>query len=568
MSAPATSRFRLVLVMGLLGLAACALAARAAYLQIWQSAYLQKQGDARFLRVIKEASARGMILDRNGEPLAVSTPVESLWAQPELVLQAQAHWVPLAHALEIPASELATRIRRHKGREFMYLKRQVSPAEAARVLALKVPGVASMREYRRYYPAGAATAHVVGFTNVDDAGQEGMELVYNDWLAGVPGQKRVIKDRLGRIIESVESVSLPKRGKDLVLSIDRRLQYLAYRELKLAIEKHEARGGSIVMLDARTGEILAMVNSPGFNPNSRAYLRGRLFRNRAVTDVFEPGSTIKPFTVAAALASGKYSPNSLVNTAPGSMRVGEKMIHDARNFGWLSVTRVIEKSSNVGVTKIALDIGKAPLWQMLHNVGFGMPSGANLPSEASGRLAQPARWAHVDHATLSYGYGVSVTILQLARAYTVLATGGRLLTPTLIRRDNAVAGERVMRPEIAHAISAMLERAVGSEGTGQAADIPYYRVAGKTGTTHKLINGAYADDRYVAMFAGFAPASMPRIVMVIGIDDPIKNGHFGGQVAAPVFHRVMAGALRLLNVAPDERIEDKARVARAPGRAI
>jgi cell division protein FtsI (penicillin-binding protein 3) len=548
------SRFpvRNLLVLGGISLACAGLAVRAIHLQLLQAEYLQEQGNSRYLRTVKDVPARGMILDRNGEPLAVSTPVESLWADPALLAEATTQWPVLARRLEMSEHELRELLRQHRGKEFMYLKRQVAPEYANGVLALKVPGVSSMREYRRYYPAGDAAGHVVGFTNVDDAGQEGLELAYDHWLNGTPGRKRVLKDRLGNIVESVESVTLPQRGKDLVISIDRRIQYLAYRELKQTVAAHGAKGGTAIIMDVRTGEILAMVNQPGFNPNNRTTLDSRLFRNRAVTDLFEPGSTVKPFTIAAALSSGKYSPRSLVNTTPGLVRVGSKTIHDEHNYGWLSVTRVIEKSSNVGAAKIALDLGREPLWRMMSSVGLGQSVGIGLPSEASGVLRAPNTWAPVDNATLAYGYGISVSTLQLARAYGVLASDGLLMTPTLLLQHQLVAGKQVLDAALAKQIRHMLERAVGAEGTGRAADLPFYRVAGKTGTVHKLINGAYADDRYLSLFAGFAPVTDPRLVMVVTVDDPTRGGYFGGQIAAPVFHHVMAGALRLMNIAPDE----------------
>lgn len=543
---------RNLLVLGGISLASAGLAARAVHLQLLQADYLQEQGNSRYLRIVKDLPARGMILDRNGEPLAVSTPVESLWADPAVLAEAAAQWSTLARRLEISERELRELLHQHRGKEFMYLKRQVAPEYARNVLELKVPGVATMREYRRYYPAGGAAGHVVGFTNVDDTGQEGLELAYDYWLKGTPGRKRVLKDRLGNIVESVESITLPESGKDLVISIDRRIQYLAYRELKQTVAAHGARGGTAIIMDVRTGEILAMVNQPGFNPNNRAELDSRLFRNRAVTDLFEPGSTVKPFTIAAALTSGKYSPASLVNTAPGIVRVGSKTIHDEHNYGWLSVTRVIEKSSNVGAAKIALDVGREPLWRMMTAVGLGQSAGIGLPSEASGVLRAPRLWAAVDNATLAYGYGISVSTLQLARAYGVLASDGMLMTPTLLRQDQPGGGKNVLDPVLAKQIRHMLERAVGAEGTGRAADLPFYRVAGKTGTVHKLINGAYAEDRYLSLFAGFAPVTDPRLVMVVTVDDPVRGGYFGGRIAAPVFHHVMAGALRLMNIAPDE----------------
>ena len=544
--------FRFGLVVLALALVSLSLLVRAVYLQVWHADYLQKQGNARHLRVVSDAPHRGMILDRNGEPLAISTPVESVWAQPEVLLEARSRWPMLSRKLGITTREFAQIVKRHQGREFMYLKRQVSPEFARSITALDIPGVSLQKEYRRYYPTGEATGHIVGFTNVDDMGQEGLELAYNDWLTGAPGRKRVLKDRLGNIVESVESISLPERGRDLVLSIDRRIQYLAYRELKKAVNRHQAKSGTAVVMDARSGEVLAMVNQPGFNPNNRKHLRGNYFRNRAATDLFEPGSTLKPFTIAAALESGRFSPRSLVNTSPGAVFVGSKKIRDKRNFGWLTLTRVIEKSSNVGAAKIALQVGKQPIWDMLTRLGFGEGTQSGLPGEASGLINPPNRWAKVDHATVSFGYGISVTSLQLARAYAVVANGGHMVTPTLIRTDEPKTGKKILSEEVVYQLRYMLERAVGEKGTGHAADIAYYRVAGKTGTVHKLIDGKYAEDRYMGLFAGMVPASDPILVMVVTIDDPRRGGYFGGQIAAPVFRRVMSGALRLLDIAPDQ----------------
>lgn len=547
-----SSRFRAWLVLLALALSMGSLATRAAWLQIFHADYLQRQGNSRYLRVVKDVQPRGMILDRNGEPLAVSTPVDSIWAQPEILAQARAHWPALARKLHMSTRELARAVRRYKGKEFMYLRRQVAPEFADAVLALNVPGVSVVHEYRRYYPAGAAAGHILGFTNVDDRGQEGLELAFDKWLSGTPGLKRVLKDRYGKIVEPVESISLPRRGKDLRISIDRRIQYLAYRELKHAVELHGARGGTAVVMDAHTGEILAMVSQPGFNPNNRTDLHGRLVRNRSVTDVFEPGSTLKPFTITTALETGKFKPGTLINTSPGRLRIGANTITDVDNFGWLTVTRVIEKSSNVGAAKIALDIGKQPLWDMLVRLGFGKETGSGLPGEVSGLLRPPKEWARVDNATLAFGYGISVTTLQLARAYCVLANGGTLLTPSILPTDAPLNPRYVVDTSLTHKVRAMLEKAVSVKGTGHRADIPYYHIAGKTGTVNKLVDGQYAERRHMALFAGFAPATNPRLVMVVTVDEPVRNGYFGGQVAAPVFHSVISGALRLLNIAPDD----------------
>lgn len=558
-------RYRIVLgaLLGALGL----LGVRALYLQVWNSDYLREQGDARHLRVVEDASHRGMILDRNGEPLAISTPVDSVWVNPAEFSRERQHWSALSRLLGISTREMATQLAKYAGREFMYLKRQIAPELADQVMALQIPGVALQREYRRYYPAGAVAAQVVGFTNIDDRGQEGLEFAYDQWLRGVPGRKRVLKDRFGNVVEVAESLTLPVPGKDLVTSIDSRIQYLTYRELKKAIAAHNAHSGIAIVMDAKTGEVLAMVDEPTFNPNNRAQYRSRIYRDRAVTDVVEPGSTIKPFTIAAALESGKFTPDTLIPTAPGVFKVGANVIHDTHDYGTLTVSQVIEKSSNVGASKISFAIGRDALWDKFRQVGFGSYTGSGLPGESLGILDTPNHWVPIQQATMSFGYGVSVTPLQLARAYCALANGGRLLPVSLLRLDKPPTGVRVIPEPITLEIRKMLEMAVSSEGTGSAAQVPYYKVAGKTGTAHMLVDGAYAKDEYLALFAGFAPASDPRLVMVVMIDDPTQGGYYGGEVAAPVFGHVMAGALRLMDIPPDgmeKPVQRMAQVGKGP----
>jgi len=541
---------RTAVVLGFMFSALVLLGARAIWLQVVTSGYLQDQGNARHLRVIQDNSHRGMIFDRHGEPLAVSTPVESVWAEPDALAEVRDRWPVLARVLGMTIHELGQAVHHSRGREFMYLRRHVTPEQAAQVRALEIAGVGLQREYRRYYPSGTVAGHVVGFTNVDDQGLEGIELAYDKWLRAVPGRKRVLKDRFGNIVESVESVSLPEPGKDLTLSIDRRLQYLVYRELKNAVAQHRARGASAILLDAHTGEVLAMVNEPGFNPNNRANLASNLFRNRAVTDVLEPGSTIKPFTVAAALESGRFSPNTQIDTAPGLLTVGRNTIRDTHNYGQITVTQVLEKSSNVGAARIALALNNGSVRDLFMRAGFGHGTGSGLPGEVHGRINPPSR-IPIELATLAYGYGIAVTPLQLTRAYGALANDGVILPVSLLRRDAVGEGERIFSEKTARAVRHMLELAVSRDGTGAAAQVGFYRVGGKTGTAHKLVNGEYADRRYVASFAGFAPASDPRLVMVITVDEPSTGIYYGGQVAAPVFSKVMAGALRLLNIPPD-----------------
>jgi len=543
---------RTAVVLGVLLSGLVLLSVRAVWLQVITSDYLQEQGNARHLRVIQDNSHRGMILDRHGEPLAVSTPVDSVWAEPDELAAARAQWPVLAKILGMTEREIAQAVRHYHGREFMYLRRHVTPEQASRVTALNVSGVGLQREYRRYYPSGVVAGHVVGFTNVDDVGLEGVELAYDKWLRAIPGRKRVLKDRFGNIVESVESVTLPVPGKDLTLSIDRRLQYLVYRELKAAMAQHHARAASAILLDVRSGEILAMVNEPGFNPNNRSNLASSVFRNRAVTDVFEPGSTIKPFTIAAALESGRFSPYTTIDTAPGFLTVGRNTIRDVHDYGSITVAQIIEKSSNVGAARIALALKPGSVRDMFIHAGFGSSTGSGLPGEVNGRLNPPSR-IPIEMATLAYGYGLAVTPLQLARAYAGLANGGVMLPTTLTIRDEPVEGERIMSEKTALAMRKMLELAVGRDGTGAAAQVAFYRVAGKTGTARKLVNGEYTDRRYMASFAGFAPASEPRLAMVVTVDDPSVGGYFGGQVAAPVFSRVMGGALRLFDIPPDNQ---------------
>ena len=542
---------RSTIVVGFLFGAMTLLAVRAIYLQVVTSGYLQEQGNARHLRVIQDNSHRGMIFDRNGEPLAISTPVDSVWAEPEALAQAGAQLAPLARTLGLGVRELAQEARRSEGREFMYVKRQVTPEQAEKVKALNIPGVGLLREYRRYYPAGSVTGHVVGFTNVDDQGQEGVELAYDKWLRAIPGRKRVLKDRYGNIVESVESVTLPVPGKDLTLSIDEHIQYLVYRELKAAVAANHARAASAIVLDARTGQVLAMVNEPSFNPNNRANLSSARFRNRAVTDVFEPGSTVKPFTIAAALESGRFLPNTPIDTRPGQMTIGRNTIRDVHNYGLITVSQVIEKSSNVGAARIALTLNGDVVRDMFIKAGLNALTGSGLPGEVIGRM-NPTSRIPIDLATLAYGYGVSITPLQLARAYGALANDGRILPVTLLRLDDPPVGEPIMSGQTARAVRGMLELAVSRDGTGNAAQVAFYRIGGKTGTAHKVINGEYSENRYIASFAGFAPASNPRLVMVITVDEPSASSYYGGQVAAPVFSKVMAGALRLLNIPPDD----------------
>lgn len=542
------------LLLGLLLLSALVLGWRAVYLQWTERDFLQDQGDARALRTVELAANRGVIMDRNGEPLAISTPVESVWVNPQVYLQHQdgAGLTRLAGMLEMNAKELQQRINTRAEREFVYLKRRVSPELAQRVKQLEVPGVALQREYRRYYPMAEVTGHVVGFTNVDDRGQEGMELALDDRLHGIKGAKRVLKNNMGEVVEDVESIAEPQPGEDVRLSIDKRLQYLAYRELKIAAKINRVRSASAVILDVHTGEVLAMVNQPSFNPNNRASFESANYRNRAVTDVFEPGSTMKPFTIAKALELGKITPDTVINTSPGYLRVGSNTIHDVVNYGKINITKILQKSSNIGATKIALSMSAEQMWKALSRVGFGISTGSRFPGEADGRIGDYWHWSPVQQASRAYGYGIQVTALQLARAYAVLANDGLLKPISFLKVDQAPRGDRVMSAKVAARVRHMLESVVSEEGTGKLARVEGYRIAGKTGTVHRSSKGGYADDRYVALFAGIAPASRPRLAMVVVIEDPRLDIYHGGQVAAPVFAKVMTGALRLMNIAPDD----------------
>ncbi len=542
---------RLRIVMVLLGCAAVALVARAAQLQVGEADFLRAQGDARNLRVEPLAATRGLILDRNGQPLAVSTPVVSIWANPPQLLAARDHWKALAKKAGVDYEDFKDRLLRAQDREFLYLRRHLAPDFAKGILDLGVPGVYGMTEYRRYYPAGEVAAHVVGFTNIDDAGQEGMELAFEERLGARPGKRKVVKDLNGRVVDDVEIIEDARPGQDLTLSIDLRIQYLAYRELNAAVQQQNASGGSVVVLDVDTGEVLAMVNQPSYNPNNRAGARPAWLRNRAVTDMFEPGSTMKSFTVAAGLESGKFRPQSLIDTSPGKFRVGTKVISDHHDYGLIDVTTVLTKSSNIGSTKMAMAMEPERLVTMYRRMGFGQATHSGFPGESTGSLPARQKWRPIELATLSYGYGVSVTALQLARSYLVLASGGVTRPVTLLRRDGRVEGERVLPEDIARTVTGMLETVTTDAGTAIRARINGYRVAGKTGTVHKLTGAGYAANEYLSLFAGMAPVSRPRVVTVVVIDNPRNNAYYGGLVAAPVFSAVTAGALRTLNVSPD-----------------
>ncbi len=542
---------RVTLVLVFFGLVAATLVARAVHLQVLDTEFLNQQADTRHLRTERISAHRGTISDRNGEPLAISTPVDSIWVNPKEFASAVDDIPRLARALGVDSQTLMRRITRSMDKEFLYLKRHLNPEQAEQVLALNLPGINVQREYRRYYPASEVTGHLIGFTNIDDEGQEGLELAFNHWLAGESGAKRVLKDRLGRSIENVESIRPAHHGKELKTSIDLRLQYLAYRSLKAAIKSYEARSGSIVVLDVKTGEVLAMVNQPTYNPNDRSQFAAARYRNRAITDIFEPGSSIKPLVVAAALESGQYRPGSTVDTAPGFVTVGAKRIEDRRNLGRVSLTTILARSSNVGVTKLAMTLEPDQLWDTMTQFGFGTLTTSGFPGESAGMLTHFSHWQPISQATLAYGYGVSVTPLQLAQAYSVIGGEGNLRPISLVRLEQPNDGQQVISQETAAAVRRMLEEVVRPGGTGTKASVDGYRIAGKTGTAWKFATGGYSQDKYISIFAGLAPASDPRLATVVVIDEPRGELYYGSDVAAPVFADVMAESLRLLAVAPD-----------------
>jgi len=524
--------------------------------QVLDREFLRNEGERRYLRLQEIPARRGMILDRNGEPLAVSTPVATVWGDPRLLVQQPAAVADLARALGLDAGALTARLTDKRERGFLYLKRRIGPEETAAVEAAiaahDLDGVGLDNEYRRFYPSGEIFGHVIGFTNIDDRGIEGVELAFDSWLHAEPGLQRVIQDGQRHVVAEVERVKPPHHGKDLVLSIDRRLQFLAYRELKRAVTKHRAVSGTAVVLDVPTGEVLAMVNQPAYNPNAKLGGPGSARRNRAVTDVMEPGSTVKPLVVAAALEAGLVGPNTPIDTSPGVLVVAGDRVRDIHNYGRLDTTGVITKSSNVGVVKLALRMEKQVLWRLYDQLGFGRNTRIEFPGEVVGRLRNHQQWRPFEHATHAFGYGLSVTSLQLAQAYGVLAADGVKRPVTLLKRRERPPEEQVLSATTARQVRAMMETVVSAKGTARLAAVEGYRVAGKTGTAKKATQGGYAARRYQSVFAGMAPASRPRFVMVVMIDEPQGKQYYGGLVAAPVFSAVMTGALRLFNVPPDD----------------
>lgn len=551
-------RWRSAVILGLVLLGAAGLVARAIELQLLDHGFLASQGDARSMRVVKIAAHRGAITDRNGEPLGVSTPVDSVWVNPQELNDNIDQLPKLAKALKEDQQSLARRITSNLDREFLYLVRAMPPEQAAHIKALGIPGVYLLREYRRYYPAGEVAGHVVGFTTIDDKGQEGLELGFDQLLNGEDGAKRVIQDMQGRYVENVESIRAPRPGRDLVTSIDLRIQYLAYRELKAAMQEYRAHAGSVIVIDVDTGEVLAMVNQPSYNPNDREQLKAGLYRNRAATDIFEPGSSIKPFIMAAALASGQYRIDSVVDTSPGFLKVGAKVFEDEHNLGAIDLATILAKSSNVGTAKVALSLKPEQIWSTLTALGLGQVTGSSFPGESAGMLSNFAHWRPIGIATMSHGYGLSVTPLQLAHAYATLGAGGIKRPISFERVSGPVHGEQVLDPKVAHDMVQLMEQVVEKGGTATRASLIGYRVSGKTGTAFKSIAGGYSTDKIMAVFAGLVPASHPKLATVVVIDEPSRDMQEmstlaqGGTVAAPVFASVMSGALRLMDVPPDD----------------
>ena len=542
---------RLWVVGIVLALSGSVLVARAVQLQVFNTDFLNREAAARHLRVATISATRGVIKDRNGEPLAVSTPVDSIWVSPTQLLEVPDRIPELAKALKLDPGDLTSRLTRNVRKEFYYLRRHLPPADAAAIDALRLPGVHLLREYRRYYPAGEVTGHLLGFTNIDDKGQEGLELAFDNWLHGTPGKKRVLRDRLGRVIEDVESILPPQPGGELVTAIDLRIQYLAYRELKSAVQRFKATSGSVVVLDVQTGEVLANVNQPTFNPNDREQFNPALFRNRAITDILEPGSTFKPFIIAAALDSGRFNAGSRIDTNPGFVRIGARTIEDKNNYGVMDLGTLLAKSSNVGAVQVAMALDQETLWGTMSRFGAGRLTASGFPGESAGVLPPFQSWRPISQATMAYGYGLSMTPLQLAQAYAVLGADGLHRPVSLVRVERPPIARRVVSPEVARDVVRMMEGVISRDGTGLKAAVTGYRVAGKTGTARKLAAGGYAQDRYTAVFAGVTPASAPRLAIVVVIDDPRGTLFYGGDVAAPVFSTVASGALRLLAVPPD-----------------
>lgn len=539
-------------VLFLLFAAFIALVAKALYLQGFTKDFLQKEGANRYARTLELPATRGKITDRNGQVLASSVPVKAIWAIPDDVLEAPKEKIQqLAKLLDMTEAELRKKL--DSDRQFVYLKRQVEPVISDKIVALGIPGIETRKEYKRYYPEGEVMAHVVGFTNVEDVGQEGIELASEKNLAGKTGSRRVIKDRLGHIVEDLQAVRPPHDGKDLTLSIDSKIQYIAFTHLKEALEKHKAKAGGAVVLDVQTGEVLALVNLPTYNPNDRSVLTGAQLRNRVMTDTFEPGSTMKPVTVALALETGRVTPDTVFQTAPGVMSIGPALIHDAHKQGSLTVAQVIQKSSNIGTVKMAMQMQPQEMWEMFTTLGFGQQPKFGFPGAVAGRLRNYKNWRPIEQATMSYGHGISVSLIQMARAYMIFARNGDMIPLTFQKSDELPHGSRVISEKTSKQVRLMMETVTEPGGTAPQARIAGYRVAGKTGTAHKNEGGRYVN-KYLLDFIGFAPVSNPRVIVAVMVDEPTAGGHFAGPIAAPVFAAIMANVLRSLNVPPDSSV--------------
>lgn len=543
-------RFYFVIVF--LSLMMTGLLARLVYLSVVDRSFLLQQNLARIVRNVPIPADRGIITDRNNTPLAISTPVNSVWADPQEFDATPAQLTQLGSLLGASPTDIRADIKKHQKLEFMYLARGVPPEVSDSIKTLKIPGVYMQQEYRRYYPAGEVDSHLLGFTDVDDQGQEGVELEYNSMLSGEAGMRRVIRDRLGHVISQIKMIRPAVQGHNLVLSIDQRIQYLAYRALKGAVEKFHAKSGSIVVLDPQTGEILAVVNQPSYNPNNRPPDTDGRYRNRAIVDMYEPGSVIKTFNLTLAIKSGKYTPHSIIDTSPGWLKIGGyKITDEGLDYGKITMTQVLQHSSNIGAAKIMLSLNPHEYWVLLHSMGFGEVTGTGFPGESPGRITDQHRWYPSVIATMAYGYGIAVSTLQLAHAYGVIANHGVSVPVTLLKRTEPVSGTRILSDKNAAAVTKMLESVIVSPGTGTRAAVPGYFVAGKTGTAYLMGPHGYDKDHYTSTFAGFAPATAPRLVIAVMLKDP-QGKHFGALVAAPVFSKVMSSALRILNVPPDD----------------
>ncbi len=548
------------LLLGMMLVCMAILALRAVYLQVFDTQFLQKQGEKRYVKDLDVPAYRGQILDRNNKPLAISTPLDSIWVNPQhferddngaVKEEGKEKFRQVAKLLNVPLKKVERILRDDMRMHYIYLKRRVHPEIASKVRAMKVRGIKYDREFKRYYPTGTVSAHVVGFTDVKDVGQEGLERGYEHDLKGIVGKKRVIRDGDFNIISDVKKIKAPVPGQKLVLSIDQRLQYIAYKALQSAVIEHNAISAALVVLDAKNGEVLAVVNQPAFNPHIRKGLKKGFYRNRAMLDVFEPGSTVKPFVVAAALDGGYVNDHTKIETH-GFYTVGRRLVKDGHDYGTLDLMHVLKKSSNVAASKIAMKMPKKYFWETYSQLGFGASAHVGFPGEASGTLLDYRKWKKIDQATMSFGYGVSTSVLQLARAYTTLADDGVLHSVSLIKRDHDYDSKQVFSAKTAIKVREMLEHVIKKDGTAYLARVDGYRVAGKTGTVKKSIAGGYADDRYLAVFVGMAPVSNPKFVIAVMVNEPRAGKYYGGQVAAPVFSKVMAGALRVYGIAPDK----------------